>query len=91
MDLSMKTAEVGYLTRRIVEAVQEVIIKEIYCETKKGIFIEEEILEKLLPKVYGRYLLKEIKNNNDEIIFTANCLIGEEELQVFKKQDIHSA
>lgn len=37
MDISLKTAEAGYLTRQLVEAVQNVIITDQDCQTKEGI------------------------------------------------------
>ncbi len=59
-DTALKTAEAGYLTRRLVDAVQDIIIKEGDCGSKKNLTItraeSEEIGEEIGDRLYGRTL-----------------------------------
>jgi DNA-directed RNA polymerase subunit beta' len=59
-DTALKTAEAGYLTRRLVDAVQDIIVKEGDCGTKKSIAITREeskkIGEEFTARIYGRTL-----------------------------------
>jgi DNA-directed RNA polymerase subunit beta' len=66
-DLSLKTADAGYLTRRLVDAAQNLIIMADDCETDEGILISEPqngygntLWEIPNGKAYGRYLLKDV-------------------------------
>ncbi|MCU0449497.1 MAG: DNA-directed RNA polymerase subunit beta', partial [Bernardetiaceae bacterium] len=58
-DTALKTADAGYLTRRLVDVAQDVVINEEDCGTLRGIFMEalkdqEDIIEKLSERVLGR-------------------------------------
>ena len=64
-DTALRTADAGYLTRRLVDVSQEVIVRHDDCGTEQGIFVEEirdssEIIEPLWQRVYGRYPLNDI-------------------------------
>ena len=64
-DTALRTADAGYLTRRLVDVSQEVIVRAEECGTSQGIYVEElrdsnEILEKLNQRIYGRYALEDI-------------------------------
>ena len=43
VDTAIKTADSGYLTRRLVEVAQSIIISELDCKTKRGILLQEDI------------------------------------------------
>jgi DNA-directed RNA polymerase subunit beta' len=63
-DLSLKTADAGYLTRRLVDVAQNLIIMAEDCETKEYIVINEEnstrMNKSIWDRVYGRYLARDI-------------------------------
>ncbi len=64
-DTALRTADSGYLTRRLVDVSQEVIVREEKCDTTKGAWVNDimdgkEILEPLRERILGRYTLGEI-------------------------------
>jgi len=83
-DTALKTADSGYLTRRLVDVAQDVIISEIDCGTLDGIetraIVESgEIIEPLRDRIIGRVTLDRVKDPfSDEIIAESNSEIGEE-------------
>ena len=83
-DTALKTADSGYLTRRLVDVAQDVIISEIDCGTLDGIEAEAivesgEIIEQLRDRINGRVLLEELRDPvNGKVIAEANTEIGEE-------------
>ena len=69
-DTALKTADAGYLTRRLVDVSQDVIITEVDCGTLRGIEIKplkknEEIVETLSDRIRGRVALEDIINPID--------------------------
>ena len=83
-DTALKTAESGYLTRRLVDVSQEVIVSEEDCHTDKG-FVVADIVEndtvivKLYDRIAGRYAAKTIVNpTTGEVIVPKNELITNE-------------
>ena len=83
-DTALRTADSGYLTRRLVDVSQDVIIREIDCGTKEGIEVRafrdgNEEIEKLYDRIIGRYPVNDIVHpETNEIIVTANEIITEE-------------
>ena len=83
-DTALKTADSGYLTRRLVDVAQDVIISEIDCGTLDGIesraIVESgEIIEPLRDRIIGRVTLETLKDPfTDELIIEANQEIGED-------------
>jgi len=66
-DTALKTADAGYLTRRLVDVSQDVIINSVDCGTLRGIEVKplrknEEIVEKLSDRIRGRVALEDIIN-----------------------------
>ncbi|MFN3649643.1 MAG: DNA-directed RNA polymerase subunit beta' [Armatimonadota bacterium] len=64
-DTALRTADAGYLTRRLVDVAQDVIVRDIDCGTTNGIYVGEirdgkELVERLSERVRGRYALEEI-------------------------------
>ncbi|MDD4688283.1 MAG: DNA-directed RNA polymerase subunit beta' [Eubacteriales bacterium] len=80
-DTALRTADSGYLTRRLVDVSQEVIIREIDCGTDEGIEVStikdhNEIIEELFDRLTGRYAAEDIVDpSTGEIIFPRNGLI----------------
>ena len=83
-DTALKTADSGYLTRRLVDVAQDVIISEIDCGTLDGIEAEAivesgEIIEPLRDRINGRVSLDAVHDPvSGELIAEANTEIGEE-------------
>jgi hypothetical protein len=65
VDTALRTATSGYLTRRLVDAVQHVVIHVTNCETKKGILIKEKNLEQ---RLVGRLLLEDFILNSKTVV-----------------------
>ncbi|MGI6324830.1 MAG: DNA-directed RNA polymerase subunit beta' [Bacilli bacterium] len=84
-DTALKTADSGYLTRRLVDVVQDIIIKEIDCGTEQGIVVSEFIddksglvIEGLYDRIIGRYTNKKVIHpETKEVIVDKNELITE--------------
>lgn len=66
VDTALRTADSGYLTRRLVDVAQHVIIREIDCNTKTGIKVKDSEFHS--SKLIGRILVKNIKNKQNKII-----------------------
>ncbi len=82
-DTALKTADSGYLTRRLVDVAQDVIISEIDCGTADGIFVEPITeagveVEPLRDRIVGRVSLDKIKDYEGNIIVDVNQEINEE-------------
>jgi DNA-directed RNA polymerase subunit beta' len=83
-DTALKTADSGYLTRRLVDVAQDVIIRDDDCGTDRGILakaIKEgtEIIENLDERLIGRYCRKVVKHpETDEVLVSENELITED-------------
>ncbi len=83
-DTALKTADAGYLTRRLVDIAQDVVITMEDCGTTVGIDIQpikegDEIIESLGERVLGRTLLYDLINPvTNKVIFKADDLINEE-------------
>ncbi len=82
-DTALKTADAGYLTRRLVDVSQDVIININDCETLRGIAVEslkknEEVVETLGERILGRVSLHDVHNPlTDELLLTAGQQIME--------------
>ena len=82
-DTALKTADSGYLTRRLVDVAQDVIINEFDCGTADGIFVEPILeagveVEPLRDRVIGRVSLEKIKDYEGNVIVEINQEITEE-------------
>src|SRR5256885_323953 len=82
-DTALKTADSGYLTRRLVDVAQDVIITDIVCGTADGIFVEPILeagieVEPLRDRVVGRVSLEKIKDYEGNVILDINQEITEE-------------
>ena len=82
-DTALKTADSGYLTRRLVDVAQDVIISEIDCGTADGIYVEPITeagveVEPLRDRVVGRVSLDKISDYEGNVIVDVNQEISEE-------------
>jgi len=82
-DTALKTANSGYLTRRLVDVAQDCIITEHDCETVDGVYVSAlmeggEIIETAGERVLGRVALQDVKDPfSGEVIVPANQMIDE--------------
>ena len=80
-DTALKTADAGYLTRRLVDVSQDVIINEVDCGTLRGLEVSplkknDEIVESLSDRISGRTALHDVyPPNSDELLIAAGELI----------------
>ncbi|WP_394907749.1 DNA-directed RNA polymerase subunit beta' [uncultured Mesonia sp.] len=83
-DTALKTADAGYLTRRLVDVSQDVIINEVDCGTLRGIEVSplkknEEIVESLAERIIGRTALNDVIDPiSEEVLAVAGQEISEE-------------
>ncbi len=82
-DTALRTADSGYLTRRLVDVSQDVIVRELDCGTSKGIEISDvksgsEVIEPLSERLIGRYTTEDIYDpNTKELLVTKDDAIDE--------------
>ncbi len=67
-DTALRTADSGYLTRRLVDVAQDVIVREEDCEADRGIRIPVAVDGDINPSIIGRYLLEPVKQGRTKIL-----------------------
>ena len=93
-DTALKTADAGYLTRRLVDVAQDVVISELDCGTINGILADdlkegEDIIEPLSERVLGRTILEDFVENGKAVI-KAGTMIREDEGDMIADSNIES-
>ena len=84
-DTALRTADSGYLTRRLVDVSQEVIIREEDCHCKEGIDVYDikdgnEVIEELTERLTGRYLLYDfVDGETGELIMSCDRMMTEDD------------
>jgi DNA-directed RNA polymerase subunit beta' len=73
-DTALRTADSGYLTRRLVDVSQDVIVREKDCGTRKGVYVKPikdsgEIIENVAERITGRYSAEDIKHPETGEVF----------------------
>ena len=82
-DTALRTADSGYLTRRLVDVSQDIIVREKDCGTEEGIMIYDikdgnQIIEKLQERLVGRYALHDVIDpQTNEVIVDTHTMITE--------------
>ncbi|MBQ3886104.1 MAG: DNA-directed RNA polymerase subunit beta' [Ruminococcus sp.] len=81
-DTALRTADSGYLTRRLVDVSQDVIIREEDCGTTEGIEVYEikngnEVVEPFAERLVGRFLSEDLRDESGELIVSRNKLISD--------------
>lgn len=94
-DTALKTADAGYLTRRLVDVAQDVTVSMPDCGTIQGLMVEdlkdgEEIIEPLIDRIYGRTTLDPIIDpiDNNEI-FPANEIVDHNIIDEIEKSNVY--
>ena len=93
-DTALKTADAGYLTRRLVDVAQDVVINEIDCGTINGILADdlkegEDIIEPLSERILGRTLLESFIEDG-KVVIKAGTMIRDEEASIVSDSNIES-
>mgnify|MGYP004501743113 CR=1 FL=1 len=81
-DTALRTADSGYLTRRLVDVSQEVIVREEDCGTTDGIDVYEikegkELVEKLGERLVGRFLSEDFKDKDGNVLVSKDKLMND--------------
>ncbi len=91
-DTALNTAKAGYLTRRLFDVAQDVIITEIDCGIKEGITVKKEtasgIETPISKNIKGRVLSKDLLQKNGEILFKRNHLLSNKDALVVEAEGI---
>jgi DNA-directed RNA polymerase subunit beta' len=94
-DTALRTADSGYLTRRLVDVSQDVIVREDDCGTEQGIHVEaigpkgKNAVEPLSERCIGRYTAEEIVDpESGEVIVEKNTLIDRKKMDLIDSADI---
>jgi len=90
-DSALKTADAGYLTRRLVDVAHEMIIKEDDCGSTEGIEISRVGLRggKFSERILGRYLVGDIRKKTG-ILAKSGDFIDEKLVEIFEKENIET-
>jgi len=89
VDTALRTADSGYLTRRLVDVAQELIVREHDCGSNLGLWIEEVEPDTanrrtyLDTKLFGRALSQDVKLS-DGTVFPRNMLVGDKEMEAMR-------
>ena len=92
-DTALKTANSGYLTRRLVDVAQDLVVTEEDCGTTEGLNMNPiieggDVIETLRDRVLGRVLATDAINRNEEVIAEAGTLLDESWVDIFDEKGI---
>jgi DNA-directed RNA polymerase subunit beta' len=96
-DTALRTADSGYLTRRMVDVCQEVIIREDDCGVDSGIWVEEisengQVIEKFSDRIQGRYPVRDICDpQTGEVLISSEKMMDEEDAKLLKAHGVQRA
>ena len=95
VDTALRTADSGYLTRRLVDVAQDLTITCKDCTCKNGLTVDTiyesgEVSIPLTERVFGRYLADDVKNKKGEVILKNDDYISHEEIELLEKENITS-
>lgn len=93
-DTALRTSDAGYLTRRLVDVSQDMVVTEIDCGAKEGRTVYNSDLEKINESIsisaIGRYTLEDIQDKSGKVIVKKDVLVDKEMVALIKKHDIES-
>jgi DNA-directed RNA polymerase subunit beta' len=93
-DTALKTANSGYLTRRLVDVAQDLVVTEVDCGTEEGLTMAPlveggDVVEGLGERVLGRTLAADVcKPGTEEVLFPRGTLIDEDRVRVLEQQSV---
>jgi len=87
-DTALNTAKAGYLTRRLVDVAQDVVVTEEDCKTKEGKIVKKENISgieiSLAKNISGRILAGDLKDKDGKVIYKKGFLITKEESRIIE-------
>ncbi len=96
-DTALRTADLGYLTRRLVDVSQELIIHEVDCRPEggeiPGMYVKafmdgNEEIESLQERITGRYLCESIKDKDGNVLVKANHMVTPKRAELIMKKGV---
>ncbi|MEE1353866.1 MAG: DNA-directed RNA polymerase subunit beta' [Acutalibacteraceae bacterium] len=87
-DTALRTADSGYLTRRLVDVAQEVIVTEEDCGCKEGLAVYDimdgkEVIEEMAERLSGRYLLEDlVDRETGEVLMDCDHMLSDDDAQL---------
>jgi DNA-directed RNA polymerase subunit beta' len=93
-DTALKTANSGYLTRRLVDVAQDLVVTEVDCETDNGLWVTPlveggDVVETLQERVLGRVLAQSVRRpDTDELILNGGELLDEQKVGILEESGI---
>lgn len=92
-DTALKTADAGYLTRRLVDVAQDVVINSHDCGTLRGIVAtplkkNDDIVEPLFDRIVGRTSVHDVYDDDDNLIVESGALIDDDKGQIIEDSGI---
>mgnify|MGYP002338717273 CR=1 FL=1 len=88
-DTALRTANAGYLTRRLVDVSQDVIVTQEDCGDEEGFAVTREESEEMgsdvFKRIVGRYLAQDLKDTNGKVLMKAGELITEEVCKAYNR------
>ena len=93
VDTALKTADSGYLTRRLVDVAQDVIIRDHDCGTTRGIMMTdisdgEKVVAPLADRLLGRTIAEDIKDAEGNVVVAAGTTIDRTDIRKIKKLNL---
>ena len=94
-DTALRTADSGYLTRRLVDVSQEVIIREDDCHSTEGLEVFDikagkQVIEEMHERLLGRYLVRDFCDENGNVLVSKDTLMGKEEADIIVASGVQS-
>ncbi len=93
-DTALKTANSGYLTRRLVDVAQDLVVTELDCGTSNGLSMAPlveggDVVEALGERVLGRVIAEDIlKPGTDQVLITKNTLLDEKLVRMLEQEGV---
>jgi DNA-directed RNA polymerase subunit beta' len=88
-DTALKTADAGYLTRRLVDVAHDVIVRTDDCGAKEGLTIRRQDRPKVyLLRISGRVLAEDVKSANGKVLIARGELLGDDQLKMIEEKKI---
>ena len=94
-DTALRTADSGYLTRRLVDVSQEVIIRDDDCHANEGLEVFDikagkQVIEEMHERLMGRYLVRDFCDENGNVLVSKDQLMGEREADIICNSGVES-
>jgi len=96
VDTALKTADAGYLTRRLVDVAQDCVITEHDCGCCEGVEYrarvqDGRVVQKLSSIIKGRFLAREVYDKNGNVLLEANTFVDNDVIKILDDNEISSA